>query len=324
MTDWRPNASFVALRQRAKVLAQIRHFFARRGILEVDTPVLSVATATDPHLASFVTCYRETGVHQRRRLYSHTSPEFPMKRLLAAGAGPIYQLCKVFRNGERGRFHNPEFTLLEWYQPNFDHHTLMDEMDALLMELLDCPTAIRLSYREIFLQNLAIDPHQATIAELQKCVVALKINLITDLDSLDRDDWLDLLLTHRVVSSLGQKDRPTFVYDYPASQAALARIRPGQPAVAERFEVYLNGVELANGFHELSDSQEQRRRFEADRARRRHLGLPMIPLDERLLEALNHGLPACAGVALGVERLLMAILGATHIDEVMAFSIDRA
>lgn len=322
MADWRPSASLSALRRRAEVLARIRRFFEYRGVMEVDTPVLSVATATDLHVASFSTC--DQGTTPYLPLYLHTSPEFPMKRLLAAGTGPIYQICKVFRSGERGRWHNPEFTLLEWYRPGFDHHALMDEMDTLLAEILDCSPAVRLSYAEIFLQNAGADPHQASAAELRERAVLLGIGEVPHRDSLDRDGWLDLLLTHRIAPTLGQDGRPTFVYDYPASQAALAQIRPGPPAVAERFEVYLGGVELANGFHELRDSQEQRQRFEADRTHRSQLGLPRVPLDERLLDALDYGLPGCAGVALGIDRLLMAIIGATTIDEVMAFPLDRA
>ncbi|CAK0771247.1 EF-P-lysine lysyltransferase [Gammaproteobacteria bacterium] len=324
MADWRPSASLSALRRRAGVLTKIRRFFEYRGVMEVDTPILSVAAATDLQVASFVTCDQGPGARAQQPLYLHTSPEFPMKRLLAAGAGSIYQICKVFRSGERGRWHNPEFTLLEWYRPGFDHHALMDEMDALLAEILGCPPAARLSYAEIFRHNVGIDPHQAGVAELRERAMGLGVGEALPLESLDRDGWLDLLLTHCIASTLGQRGRPSFVYDYPASQAALAQVRLGSPAVAERFEVYLGGVELANGFHELGDSQEQRWRFEADRAQRRRVGLPVVPLDEHLLEALDHGLPGCAGVALGIDRLLMAMMEATTIEEVMAFPIERA
>lgn len=324
MTEWRPHASLAMLRRRSEVLTQIRHFFECRGVMEVDTPAFSMASATAPHIASFVTCYRGLGVRHRQRLYSHTSPEFPMKRLLAAGAGSIYQICKVFRNGECGRQHNPEFTLLEWYRPGFDHHALMDEMDALLMQLLACLPAIRLSYRDIFLENVGLDPHRTSVAELHACATGLHIGEVPQGEQLDLDGWLDLLLSHHVASALGLGGRPTFVYDYPVSQAALAQVRRGPPDVAERFEVYLGGMELANGFHELTDAREQRRRFEADQVQRRRLGLPTIPIDERLLAALEHGLPQCAGVALGIERLLMAMTGACSIEEVIAFPMNRA
>ena len=309
MVDWRASASFSALRRRAALFAQIRHFFAVRGVLEVDTPVLSEASATDPYLASFTT----------HGLYLHTSPEFPMKRLLAAGSGSIYQICKVFRRGEFGRWHHPEFTLLEWYRIGLDHYALMDEMDVFLGEMLGCPAAERISYQAIFLQQIGIDPFTAETVALREQAMVLGIGEIPHLDPTDRDAWLDLLLTHRVTSTLGREGKPTFLYDYPASQAALATVRPGPPAVAERFEVYVKGVELANGYHELRDAEELRRRFIADNEHRRLLGLPLVPYDKRLLAALEEGLPACAGVALGVDRLLMIQMGAVSIAEVLAF-----
>ncbi len=318
--DWQPTASWRNLRRRAALLAEIRGFFAERGVLEVETPLLSAATVTDLHLHSL-----ETDL-DGRTLYLQTSPEFAMKRLLAAGSGPIYQLSKAFRGGgEVGRRHNPEFTLLEWYRPGFDHHALMDEMDELLGELLGVPAAERLTYGELFERHLGLDPHRAGVDELRRAAAGegLDPGLGTD-----RDDWLHLLVGCVLEPSLG-RGRPTFVYDYPASQAALARIRAGEPAVAERFEVYLGGVELANGFHELADPVEQRRRFDADLEARRAAGregsgLPVVPVDERLLAALAAGLPDCAGVALGVDRLVMVALGAESLGEVIAMPIGRA
>ena len=228
MADWRPSAALAALQRRAAVIAQIRQFFAVRGVLEVETPILSVATATDPHLASFATeC-----TPSQPRLYLHTSPEFPMKRLLAAGVGSMYQICKAFRAGERGRWHNPEFTLLEWYRIGFDHHALMDEMDAFLAEILGCPPAQRVRYRDVFRQHIGIDPLDANIQELQETARALGI---VHVGELERDAWLDLLLTQRIESALGRGGHPTFVYDYPASQCAMARVNhaePGQFAIA--------------------------------------------------------------------------------------------
>lgn len=320
--EWRPTATLENLRLRARVLAVIRAFFAERGVLEVETPLLSSATATDPHLDSFATRYTGPGAAAGLSLYLQTSPEFAMKRLLAAGSGPIYQLGKAFRNGEAGRRHNPEFTLLEWYRPGFDLHALMDEVEALIASLLGTPAAERLSYAEAFIRYAGIDPHAATAAELQRIASVEKFSESLRLAGDDRDGWLDLLLTHLVEPHLG-KERPVFIFDYPPSQAALARIRPGNPSVAERFELYIDGIELANGYHELGDAREQQRRFKADRERRRSAGLPDTPSDERLLAALEHGLPDCSGVALGVDRLVMIAARAQALDEVMAFPLFR-
>ena len=321
--DWKPTASIGVLQRRAAILAQIRQFFTERAVLEVETPVLSAAAVTDPHLESFATDYRGPGGGHR---YLHTSPEFPMKRLLAAGSGPIYQLCRVFRQGESGRRHNPEFTLLEWYRPGWDHHALMDEVQALaelvLRGRLTAP-AQRLTYAEAFMRYAELDPHRATPEALRRCVEAHGIAPVAGLAPEARNDWLDLLLTHVVEPQLGQGGL-TFIHDYPADQAALARVRPGPIPVGERFELYFRGVELANGFHELGEAEEQRRRFEAELVVRRQLGLPEVPMDMRLLAALAAGLPDCAGVALGVDRLVMLALEASHIDEVLAFPVERA
>lgn len=319
--DWRPTASWRNLRRRAALLAGIRGFFAERGVLEVETPLLSSATVTDPHLASLKT---ELG---GRTLYLQTSPEFAMKRLLAAGSGPIYQITKAFRGGgEVGRRHNPEFTLLEWYRPGFDHHALMDEMDELLGRLLGVPAAERLTYGELFERTFGLDPHRAGVDRLRRAAAGQGLD--AELGEACRDDWLDLLLGCVIEPRLG-RGRPTFVHDYPVSQAALARVRPGDlpgsgPPLAERFEVYVEGVELANGFHELADAAEQRRRFAADLERRSGAGLDAVPIDERFLAALAAGLPDCAGVALGVDRLAMVAAGGRSLRQVMAMPIERA
>jgi len=318
--NWRPSASLSTLRRRAELLQEIRRFFEIRNILEVDTPTLSIAGNPDPNLASFSSFYCTPGIQQR--LYLHTSPELAMKRLLAAGSGPIYQICKVFRNGEHGRFHNAEFTLLEWYRPGFDHHQLMTEMDDLFQALLQTPGAERVTYQEIVQRHAQIDPHLASISELRARTA--EDGIVPNLDELDRDGWLDLLFSQLVAPHLGKAGRPTFVYDYPASQAALARIRPGIVPLAERFEVYLAGIELANGFHELGDAAEQRQRFAHQLSTRRQRGLAPIPLDEKFLAALELGFPDCAGVALGIDRLLMIRIGATNIEEVLAFPRTRA
>lgn len=327
VADWQPAANLETLCLRARLLSSIRGFFERRGVLEVETPILSTAAVTDPNLASLTVRYTGPGAPHGRNLYLHTSPEFPMKRLLAAGSGSIYQICKVFRDGEAGRLHNPEFTMLEWYRVGFDHHALMDEVEALVTEMLhertDLGPAERLTYRRAFREYAGIDPHEASVESLRECALGHGAELAMGLEPDRRDAWLDLLLTHVVEPSLGD-GRLTFLYDYPASQAALARVRTGDPPVAERFELYLGGVELANGFHELGDASEQQRRFQADNERRRAAGLPPVLIDERLLAALAHGLPDCAGVALGFDRLVMIAGRLRSIDEVLAFPILRA
>ncbi len=246
-----------------------------------------------------------------------------MKRLLCSGSGPIYQVCKVFRDGESGRFHNPEFTLLEWYRPGMDHHQLMDEVAALIEVLMpEVGEELRISYRELFLKHLSIDPLAASEAELRDTAVAQGVAGANQLQLDSKDAWLDLLLTHciepRMATGL------CFVYDYPPSQASLAQIRAGESPVAERFELYVNGMEMANGFHELADAVEQRQRFEKDMEKRDQLGLPSAPLDTRFLAALENGLPPCAGVALGIDRLLMQIANVDHINDVLAFPLERA
>ena len=321
--DWRPTAPPENLRTRARVLATIRAFFAARGVLEVDTPALAAATVTDLHLHSLATRYRGPGADDGLTLYLQTSPEFAMKRLLAVGSGPIYQICKAFRDGEAGRRHNPEFTMLEWYRPGWDHHRLMDEMDELLAAVLGVPAAERLGYRDAFLRHAGVDPHRCSAERLTERLVEAGV-AAPDPEGLDRDDLLDLLLTRLVEPHLGRDGSATFLHDYPASQAALARVRPDDPPVAERFEVFVDGVELANGFHELTDAAEQRRRFAADLAARRRRGLPRVPVDHRLLAALEHGLPTCAGVALGIDRLVMLACGADRLDQVLAFPVQRA
>lgn len=250
-----------------------------------------------------------------------------MKRLLAAGSGCIYQIARVFRDGEAGRRHNPEFTLLEWYRVGFDHQRLMNEVAELVTTLLAGRLALaepeRLRYGALFQRHLNLNPHQASVAELRACAVQHGVPIPPGMPADETDPWLDLLLTHCIEPQLGL-GRLTFVYDYPVSQAALARLRPGAPPVGERFELYINGIELANGFHELGDAAEQRRRFEQENQARQTQGLPIMPLDERLLAALTAGLPDCAGVALGFDRLVMLAAGKASIREVMAFGIENA
>ena len=326
-SQWRPTASLNNLKLRAGILAEIRSFFAERDVLEVETPILSRAALSDPHIESFSCRYIGPQAPRGRDYYLHTSPEFPMKRLLASGSGPIYQLCKVFRQGESGSRHNPEFTMLEWYRPDWDHLLLIDEVEQLVLALLgpycDLATSEKITYQQAFQRYVGLDPFFCSVKDLKACAESLGI--ISSLRDHEEglDEWLDLLLTHAIEPKLGQ-GRLTFLCDYPPSQAALAKIRPGCPAVAERFELYLQGVELANGFHELVDESEQRQRFEADILLRGDMGLSQSPLDEAFLAALSQGLPPSAGVALGVDRLVMLACKANTIDEVISFSLSKA
>jgi len=320
LTDWRPTATLGVLRRRAAMLARAREFFAARHVLEVDTPTLSAAAVTDPQIESLVT--RIVGLPDPYHLC--TSPEYPMKRLLAAGSGDIYQICRVFRDEERGRWHNPEFTLLEWYRLGFDDAALMTEVEALVAALLEpqrrLGTALRLTYAEAMRRHAGVDAHADSDAALARAAHTHGIRCEAELD---RDGWLDLLMGVVVGPKLGL-DRPCFIHDYPASQASLARLKPGLPRVAARFELYLYGIELANGFHELTDVGEQRARFEGDLATRRARRQTTPPLDERLLAALAAGIPECAGVALGFDRLVALAVGADRLADGMAFSIDTA
>lgn len=315
---WRPAASPRALRARAGLLGRIRGFFAATGVMEVETPNACRAATTDPSIESLRTACSGVGT-----LYLHTSPELAMKRLLAAGSGPIYQICKVFRDGERGRLHHPEFTLLEWYRPGWDERRLMQEVADLVRYALERPDLPleTFTYRELFQSRLGLDPLHAETRDLHRAA-GQDMASAGDLD-LSRDGWLDLLLTHCIEADLG-RGRLTFVCDYPPTQAALARIRGGPLPVAERFELYLEGMELANGFRELTDAAEQRRRFAADLNRRAAQGQARPPVDEAFLAALEAGMPEAAGVALGVDRLLMAATGSRHIDEVLAFPVERS
>jgi lysyl-tRNA synthetase class 2 len=317
MIDWKPTASIATLELRASMLRAARDYFAATRTLEVETPTLSASAVTDVHLASIAA----DACGQRRFL--HTSPEYPMKRLLAAGCGDIWQICRVYRDGESGRYHNPEFTMIEWYRLGIDHHALMSDVERLISAMLPpsrmFDSAERLTYREAMQLHAGIDAFDDPIPVLKARLESAGIDVPDSILS-DRDACLDLIMSTLVGPNLG-RERLSFVYDYPASQAALARIR-GQ--VASRFEAYLDGIELANGFHELGNAAEQRARFEADLADRIRRGLPPTPIDERFLAALEYGLPECSGVALGFDRLVMCALGATHIDEVLAFPFSRA
>jgi len=315
-----------ALRQRAALNALIRGFFAERGVLEVETPVMSEAGNTEPNIESFqarFTGHRDAGAPLR---WLRTSPEYPLKRLLAAGVGDCYELGRVFRNGEAGGRHNPEFSMLEWYRVGWDHRRLAEETVELVrasLQLVGREATLQVTtYRQLFIDVLGLDPFTADLEALQSPLSQARI----DPDGLGRDDWLDLLMTHHLQPGFAT-DHITVVHDWPATQCALAKVRagaqPGDSPVAERFELYLGGYELANGYHELNDAQEQRARFQRDHRVRAARGLPLPPLDERLLASLPR-LPDCAGVAVGVDRLLMALRGTARIADVLALDFARA
>lgn len=325
MPDWRPSASFDAIRLRARLNALVREFFAARGVLEVETPVLSRAGNSEPNIASFSLQFsgRTDGVPRTRWL--RTSPEYPLKRLVAAGLGDCYELGRVFRDGEAGGRHNPEFTMLEWYRVGWDHLRLLDETAELVrdsMRLAGRDATLRVvRYRDLYRDALGLDPFTASDGQLLGALGDVRI----DPQGLLRDDWLDLLMTHRLQPGFAREEMLA-VIDWPGSQCALARVRDdgdGYP-VAERFELYLGSVELANGYHELADAGEQRLRFQRDLWRRRERGVPEPALDEAFLAALDAGLPDCAGVALGMDRLIMAMLDAPEIADVLAFDFSRA
>lgn len=320
--DWQPSAELDTLRARAEITQRIRKFFYDRQVLEVETPVMSQSTVTDIHLHTFKSHFVGPEYSHGQDVYLMTSPEFHMKRLLAAGSGSIYQISKVFRNEESGQHHNPEFSMLEWYRVGFNHHDLMDEMAELLIGVLQCEQPDRMTYQHAFEQYTGLCPLEAELSQLKKLVVAHS-NGGYGADEEDRDTLLQYLFSFVVEPNIGQQ-RPVFIYDFPASQAALAKINCHDSRVAERFEVYYQGIELANGFHELDNAQEQRQRFLADNEKRAAMGLIKQPIDEHFLSSLAAGLPACAGVALGVDRLMMMALKKTHIAEVLAFAFPRA
>ncbi|NMP17175.1 elongation factor P--(R)-beta-lysine ligase [Thalassotalea sp. Y01] len=323
--DWQPSATQQVLKQRAELMAKIRRFFAERDVMEVETPSLSAATVTDVHLESFSTQLLASAhrSNDAQTLYLQTSPEFAMKRLLADGSGCIYQICKAFRNELAGRFHNPEFTMLEWYRVGFDHFQLMAELDQLMQTVLSCQAAQSLTYQQAFIDYVGVDPLTADIEQLKQQVNRHNLDADWILAEPDFDTILQYLFAELVETNIGQKS-PCFIYNFPASQSALARIDDQDERVSRRFELYYKGIELANGFHELTDADEQARRFSKDNAWRKQHGLAEKPIDDRLLAALQSGLPDCAGVALGLDRLVMLALQQTHIDNVISFSVNKA
>lgn len=317
--DWQPTAARAALKSRAQQSAFVRGFFAQRDVLEVETPVLGRCGVTDLNLDGIFAQVSAQGVESG---WLQTSPEYHMKRLLAADVGSIYQISKVFRNGERGRRHNPEFSMLEWYRIGFDDTALMAEVSDLVCGWLNCPRPKTTSYRQAMIDWAGIDPFVISKEDLrQRCRQWLEPEQLQDLS---RDGCLDLLMSFAVEPNLGT-ETPVFITQYPASQASLARISNVDGfGVAHRFELYIDGLELCNGYWELTCADEQRARFEADNRLRKTAGKPEMNIDEAFLAAIGHGLPACSGVALGLDRLLMLKEGTRDIADVLAFPIERA
>jgi len=312
--SWQPTATIELLREKALLLKLIRDFFAERNVLEVDTPIASHFGVTDVYLEN-ISCHINN-----EHLQLQTSPEYAMKRLLASGSGCIYQICKAFRNDEVGKLHNPEFTMLEWYRVGFDHFQLIDEVTALLQSTLNTKHVERKSYLELFQQYLGINPHLVSEEHLQQLMTKHLPGL--KCDSSDATQALFSL----VIEPLIGKEFPIIVYDFPSNQASLAKqyIDAQGQLVAARFEAYYKGIELANGFHELQDADEQLKRFEQDNIKRIQLVKEEKPIDWRLIEALKSGLPDCAGVALGIDRLLMLRMDASHIEQVQTFTFPQA
>ena len=316
--DWTPTAPLATLRLRARMLETVRRHFADTGALEVETPTMVQAGVTDVHLES-LEVRRADGT---RAGFLHTSPEYAMKRLLAAGAPDIWQTCRVFREGERGRRHNPEFTMVEWYRLGIDHHALMDDVERLLRALIEPERPVgptrRVTYRAAFVESLGLDPLAAPLEAIRTALSERGVDVPPSVAD-ERDAVLDLAMS-LVVAPAFAPDAITFLYDFPASQAALARIRG---PVASRFEAFWGGLELANGFHELGDADEQARRFEADLKDRARRGQPDREPDLRFIAGLAAGLPPCAGVAMGLDRVVMVAAGADSIDDVIAFPVER-
>ncbi len=324
---WKPSASIENLRQRGEILRNIRNYFHCEQVLEVETPMLSRHATVDPHIDSFQTRYCPLGTSDEETLYLHTSPEFPMKRLLAAGSPDIYFLGRVFRNGEAGGRHNPEFTMLEWYRLGRDHHQLMDDVSGLVNAVMHFKEAGRVTYQQLFEDQFGVNPHRAEDAELEALTVKYVDKALT---GLARNDYLDLLFSSCIEPGLGcltdDGAEGVYVYDYPASMSALSRIHRGAQGqkVSARFELFINGVELANGYHELADGNEQQQRFEKDITERQSLNKPVYPYDANLVSALKIGFPDCAGVAMGIDRLHMLIAQTRSIKDVVPFDFFRA
>jgi len=323
---WQSTLSWENAQQRAKILQQIRQFFADRKVIEVETPALSQGTVTDVHLEGLTCRYNflaDSSIQKSKPLYLQTSPEFHMKRLLASGYGCIFQIAKSFRHEEFGKHHNPEFTMLEWYRIGFDHFEVMDEVGELLKGVLNCAQPTIQTYQNIFIEHVALDPLIASRGDLL-ALINSKYKMSDWLaQEHDNDILLQFVFSEIIEPNIGN-NKPCFVYNFPKSQASLAKLCPDDDRVAQRFECYYQGIELVNGFNELTDAGNQVQRFQQDNKIRKELGLKEKMIDKNLISALTHGLPQCSGVALGVDRLIMLALKAEHIKHVISFPIERA
>jgi len=323
---WQPTLTWKDAQQRAEIIRKIRQFFVDRNVLEVETPALSQGTVTDVHLEGFNCNYdflRDSSSEQSQKLYLQTSPEFHMKRLLAAGYGSIFQIAKAYRHEEFGEHHNPEFTMLEWYRVDFDHFELMNEVAELLQSVLGCVKPKQITYQEIFIELLSLDP--LTVTREQLLTLIGEHNKLSDwlVDEHNNDILLQFVFSELIEPNIGI-DSPCFVYNFPKSQASLAKLCPEDDRVAQRFECYYKGVELVNGFNELTDPNQQVIRFQEDNKQRKQLNYVEKPIESHFISALEHGFPRCSGVALGVDRLVMIALNKKDIKEVISFPIDRA
>jgi len=326
LMSWQATLSWEDAKTKAVILQKIRAFFFGRGVIEVDTPLLCESTVTDVYLEAFKTSFHfssDTNINIASDKYLQTSPEYCMKRLLASGYQSIYQLSKAFRHEAKGRYHNPEFTILEWYRLGFSQMDLICEVSDLLKDVLDCDEPNIQTYQDVFIEHVQIDPLNRNIDELHDCII--KANKASDwlLEEDDIDVLLQFIMAEMIEPKIGQST-PFFIYNFPVTQASLAKESHDDPRVAERFECYYKGVELVNGFCELTDANEQEKRFTDDNQKRQSLGLEVKEIDYKFIKALKSGIPACSGVALGVDRLLMLALDKGSIDEVITFTIDRA
>jgi lysyl-tRNA synthetase class 2 len=319
--SWQTMMTWEIAQKKASILSDIRTFFAERNVVEVETPLLSHGTVTDVYLDA-LSCRYDFLANGSKDLYLQTSPEFAMKRLLASGYGCIYQICKAFRHEGHGRYHNPEFTIIEWYRLGFDIFSLMVEVDTLLMTILKCSSADKLTYQHAFLEFVNLDPLTTNKQECLDLILQHNCHSVW-LDSADVDTLLQFIFSEIIEHKIGRQ-RPCFIYNFPASQASLAKLDNNDPRIASRFECYYQGIELLNGFDELSDSQQLLLRFELDNKRRVLAGLPLKEVDQRFIDALEKGLPICSGVALGLDRLIMLALSANHIDQTLTFNINNA
>jgi len=312
---WQPSATIDNLKLRAKIIASVREYFANLGYLEVETPIMAQHGISDVYLENISAKFRG------QEYYLQTSPEYHMKRLLAAGSGPIYQIFRAFRDDELGRWHNPEFSLLEWYKLDADYNFLIAEVDDFLQKIFNCEPAIKISYRQIFIDSCGLDPFAVSIEDLRLCLQRYDLDNVLDIEEHDRDQYLFLLMSHVVEPFMANYTMPVVVYGFPKSQAALAKVADG---VALRFEVYYKGIELANGFAELTDADAQRKRFTEDNINRLAKNLKTATLDENFLQSLKSGLPECCGVALGLDRMVALHLQENNLARVISFVIDRA